>query len=158
VIRALEVTIGSGRRFSEFGPGLAEYRPCPYRLVGLRWPRHVLDRRIAERLAGQLAAGFLDEVRALRDRPAPLSRTARQALGYRELLAHLDGELSENEAVELALTRMRRFARRPERWFRRDPRIEWFDVADDDELDSLAAVLVDDDRRVVPQSVRPLRP
>jgi tRNA dimethylallyltransferase len=75
-----------------------------------------------------MAAGFLDEVRALLARPAGLSRTARQALGYRELIAHLAGELTLDEALDEARRRTRRFARRQQRWFGRDPRIHWIDV------------------------------
>jgi tRNA dimethylallyltransferase len=128
VVRALEVTIGSGRPFSSYGPGLTAYPPTPVRLFGLRMPREVLDDRIAERFEAQMAAGLLDEVKALAARPAALSRTASQALGYRELLAHLDGDCTEAEAVQLAVTRTRQFARRQERWFRRDPRITWIDL------------------------------
>lgn len=125
VLRALEVTLGSGRPFSSFGPGLTDYPPSPFRLLGIRLARPVVDERIAARYDEQLAAGFLDEVRALAARPAGLSRTARQALGYRELLAHVAGEVTLEEAVDLAVRRTRRFARRQERWFRRDPRIRW---------------------------------
>ncbi len=57
-----------------------------------------------------------------------MSRTAAQALGYRELLAHVRGEIALHDAVDLAVIRTRRFAVRQERWFRRDPRITWFDV------------------------------
>ena len=64
-------------------------------------------------------------------RPAGLSRTARQALGYRELLDHVGGRTSLDEAVHLAITRTRQFAVRQERWFRRDPRIRWVDATDD---------------------------
>ncbi len=125
VVRALEVTLGSGRPFSAQGPGLETYPAVAHPLVGLRLDRPEIDRRIAERYDQQLADGFLDEVRALAARPEPLSATAGQALGYRELLAHLGGELSQDQAVELAIARTRRFERRQERWFRRDPRIDW---------------------------------
>jgi tRNA dimethylallyltransferase len=131
IVRALEVTLGSGRPFSSFGPGLTEYPPVAARQIGLRWPRAVLGRRIEQRYEQQLADGFLVEVEALAARPGGLSRTARQALGYRELLAHLDGECSLDEAIALAIVRTRRFAVRQERWFRRDPRIRWVDVDDD---------------------------
>jgi len=140
VVRALEVTLGSGRPFSSFGPGLAAYPPSPYRLVGVRLPRAVVDRRIAERYRAQMEAGFLDEVRRLAARPAGISATAAQALGYRELLAHLAGRGSLDEALDLAVRRTRRFARRQERWFRRDPRIEWLE-ADDDPMDVLPTLL-----------------
>jgi tRNA dimethylallyltransferase len=126
IVRALEVTLGSGRAFSSYGPGLTEYHHSDFVLVGLTRPRPELDERIDRRYDEQLAAGFLDEVRALAAHP--MSRTARQALGYKELLAHLAGEMSEADAVALAKARTRRFARRQERWFRRDPRIRWIDA------------------------------
>ncbi len=126
IVRALEVTIGSGRPFSSYGPGLAHYPATPFVQVGLRWERDRLDERIAARYRRQMADGFLDEVRSLAGQP--ISRTASQALGYKELLAHVHGETSLDDALELAVVRTRRFARRQERWFRRDPRIHWLDA------------------------------
>ena len=71
-------------------------------------------------------AGLVDEVRGLRDR-GELSRTAAQAIGYREVLDHLDGEEPSLEnALEATVVRTRQFARRQRMWFRRDPRISWF--------------------------------
>ena len=127
IVRALEVTLGSGRRFSSFGPGLSAFPPTRFRLAGVWLPRHVVAARIEARYTDQLASGFLDEVRALAggtDRP--LSRTARRALGYRELLDHLAGRASLDVAVAVAVARTRQFARRQRMWFRRDPRIVWF--------------------------------
>ncbi len=72
----------------------------------------------------------MDEVRRLAAEPRGLSRTARQALGYRQLLAHLAGESDLDTALADAVTATRRFARRQERWFRRDPRIAWIDASD----------------------------
>ena len=86
IIRALEVCLGSGQPFSSFGPGLDTYPPTRFDLVGLWLPRTVVADRIAARYHEQLEAGFLDEVRRLAGQPRPLSRTATQALGYRELL------------------------------------------------------------------------
>ena len=126
VVRALEVTLGGGRPFSSYGPGLDRYPPTPFVQVGLHRERPDLDARIAARYRDQLEAGFLDEVRALAGRE--LSRTAAQALGYRELLAHLRGELTLEAAVEAAVARTRRFARRQQRWFRRDLRIRWLNA------------------------------
>ena len=90
IVRALEVTIGSGRPFSSYGPGVDTYAPAAVAQIGLRWPRDVLTRRIAERVEEMFAAGFVDEVRATAA-PAGFSRTARQALGYREILDALEG-------------------------------------------------------------------
>ncbi len=138
IVRALEVCLGSGQPFSSFGPGLEHYPDVDIVQIGLRWPRAALRRRIAARYREQMDAGFLDEVRTLTHRR--LSRTASQALGYRELLAHLQGEMSLADALDLAITRTGQFAVRQERWFRRDPRIRWVDVADDP-LEALPLVL-----------------
>lgn len=126
LIRALEVTIGSGRPFSSYGPGLDAYPDTPFVFTGLTLPRDVMAARIAARYLQQMDAGFLAEVIALSNSPAGWSRTAAAALGYRELVAHLRGEMDLADAVALAVQRTRRFAVRQERWFRRDPRIEWF--------------------------------
>jgi tRNA dimethylallyltransferase len=147
VVRALEVCEGSGRPFSSFGPGLDAHPPTPVEMVGVRWPATVVAERISARYRAQVEAGFVDEVRRLREGP-PLSHTAAQALGYRELLAHLDAAAvgsptpTLDEALDLAVRRTRQFARRQRAWFRRDPRIGWLDVDDDPvhALDDLLAV------------------
>lgn len=130
IIRALEVCVGSGRPFSSYGPGLqatrSDERAVPPVIVGILWPREELRRRIELRFAVQIRQGFLDEAASLRSSFGErLSRTARQALGYRELWAHLDGLSTLDEAIETAIVRTRQFAVRQERWFRRDPRIRW---------------------------------
>ncbi|MFT7648202.1 MAG: tRNA dimethylallyltransferase [Candidatus Poriferisodalaceae bacterium] len=127
VLRALEVTIGSGQPFSSFGPGVDSYPDVPHRLIGIEIARPLLDERIEARYHEQIATGFLDEVEGLLARSAGWSRTAAQALGYKELASHVAGECSLDEALALANKRTRRFARRQQRWFRRDPRIEWIE-------------------------------
>ena len=127
VVRALEVTLGSGRRFSSYGPGLGAYPPTPVTLVGIPFDAATADAAVEARLHRLIEGGFLDEVRRLAARPAGLSRTARQALGYRELLAHVEEGVDLDEAVALAVRRTRAFARRQWAWFRRDPRIDWLD-------------------------------
>jgi tRNA dimethylallyltransferase len=131
VVRALEVTLGSGRPFSSFGPGLEAYPSTAFDLVGIDRPVDVLNERVAARYREQVAAGFVDEVRALAEAPGGLGRTASQALGYAELLAVVRGELDLDAALELAITRTRRFARRQRSWFRRDPRVTWLEVGAD---------------------------
>jgi tRNA dimethylallyltransferase len=127
VVRALEVTLGSGRPFSSFGPGLDRYGPTDFVLVGVPLDRPRSDRRIAERFSTMLDAGLLEEVRTLAARPGGLSRTARQALGYRELLDHLERGTPLADAHADAVRRTRALARRQWAWFRRDPRIHWLD-------------------------------
>ncbi len=125
VVRALEVTLGSGRPFSEFGPGLEAYPARGIGQVGLARDPEEIERRIAARFDAMLEAGLVAEVQALAARPGGISRTARQALGYREILGHVEGGTPLDECVEEAVRRTRRFARRQAAWFRRDPRIVW---------------------------------
>lgn len=158
LVRALEVTIGSGRPFSSYGPGLERYPSTRYLLVGLRLGRRVLDERLARRLDAQLAAGLLDEVRALAARSGGLSRTAAEAVGYRELLAHVAGVCSLEDARAVALARLRRLARRQEAWFRRDPRIVWFDAQDPRLADRVAALVAREAPRVAAALVSGGRP
>lgn len=126
VVRALEVVVGSGRPFSSFGPGLDVHPATRFRLAGVWLPRPVVSERITVRLQTMVDDGFVDEVRALLARPGGLSRTAGQALGYREVLCHLAGECTLEEAVAEAVRRTRAFARRQRMWFRRDPRVTWY--------------------------------
>ena len=125
--RALEVTIGSGRPFSSFGPGTGAYPDNGISQIGILWPRDLLARRIEARVHAMIAAGLLAEVRGLYERRA-LSREAQQALGYKELIDHLEGRTGFDEAVATIVTRTRQFAVRQERWFRRDPRVQWVTV------------------------------
>lgn len=128
VARALEVLQITGRPFSSFGAGLQEFGApvFPVRIAGVWLPRAVLNDRIERRFALMRGAGLVDEVRGLEARGA-LSRTARQAIGYREVLAHLDGEIPVlDDAFAAAVVRTRQFARRQRMWFRRDPRARWF--------------------------------
>ena len=137
IVRALEVSVGSGQPFSSFGPGVGAYPPTDIAQYGIRWPRAELAERIERRVATMMATGLLDEVAHLAAHG--LSPTARQALGYKELLDHLDGLATLDDAVEAIVTRTRRFATRQERWFRRDPRIRWIDI-DPAAADPLAEV------------------
>jgi tRNA dimethylallyltransferase len=142
VVRALEVTMGSGRPFSDFGPGLEAYPDSGIPQVGIARPPEDVDRRIEVRFGAMVEAGLVDEVRALLARPRGLSRTARQALGYREVLAHLEEGVPLEAALDEALVRTRQFARRQASWFRRDPRISWADgaAAAQDLVDQVLAV------------------
>lgn len=129
-VRALEVVRLTGRPFSSFGEGLARYPDTDVVQIGIRFDAARTDLAIDARFEGWMRDGLLDELRGLLAHGG-LSRTARQAAGYRQLLEHLEGEVGLDDAVANALSATRRLARRQWRWFRRDPRITW---ADDHEL------------------------
>lgn len=144
IMRALEVTIGSGRPFSSYGPGLVEYPEVPFTLIGLRMDRDVADARINARYEMQMEAGFLTEVERLAARERPIGRTARQALGYRELLTHIEDGVELEDALEEAKLRTRRFARRQIKWYRRDPRIQWVDTDGSEAARAAAITTIDE--------------
>jgi len=129
IIRALEVCEGSGRPFSSFGPGVDTYPASEVQQVALRWPRDVLARRIEERVQVMIERGLQAEVEKLLTQG--LSPTAMQALGYKEMVEHIEGRMSLEEVIATIVVKTRQFAVRQERWFRRDPRINWFDIESD---------------------------
>ncbi|HWD24881.1 MAG TPA: tRNA (adenosine(37)-N6)-dimethylallyltransferase MiaA [Acidimicrobiales bacterium] len=144
IVRALEVIEGTGRRFSSFGPGLSTYAESPWTIVGLELDRDSLDASIERRLDHHLADGFVEETAGLLARPGGLSRTARQALGYRELIEHLEGVRDFAGTREAILARTRTFARRQESWFRRDPRVRWMRADRSDLVDAVEALVISD--------------
>jgi tRNA dimethylallyltransferase len=140
VVRALEAIEVSGQPFSATLPRL-EYALDHAHQVGVRIDRPTLDARIAQRVDLMWEQGFVDEVRRLLDAGLAEARTASTAIGYREVAAHLRGELTEDEARERTVVATRRFARRQEQWFSKDPRITWVDWDDPDRLDKAVAAV-----------------
>ena len=124
VVRALEVIELTGRPFSSFRRAM-DAPVSRYRLavLGLDPGRETLRTRVAERVAAMAEAGLVEEVRRLATRP--LSRTARQALGYKELLDALEQGTPLQQALDAVVRRTRAYARRQLAWFRRDPRVRW---------------------------------
>jgi len=132
VVRALEAIEVTGRPFSatlpryEHPPGLA-----PVVQLGLRLPRPALYARVDLRVERMAGAGLVEEVRRLEEEGLREGRTASRALGYAQVLDHLAGRCSLAEALAGTAAATRRFARRQESWFRRDPRVRWLDVDPD---------------------------
>jgi tRNA dimethylallyltransferase len=126
IVRALEVIELTGRPFSSFGAGLDDY-PAPaisVAMIGIAIEPELLGARIADRVDAMRTRGLLDEVRGLTDRV--LSRTAREAIGYREMFDHLSGVTPRlADALDAIVRRTRRFARRQRAWFGHDPRVQW---------------------------------
>ena len=123
IVRALEVVAITGRPFSASLPELRYHCPDAHQ-IGVDIPRPVLDER-----------------RRLADRGLREGRTASRALGYQQVLAFLDGAITEEQALEQTVTGTRRFARRQDSWFRKDPRITWVGWDDPDRVaKALAAV------------------
>lgn len=126
IVRALEVVELTGGRFAATLPGHRPHYPHTLRL-GLTAERAVLDERITRRVDVMWERGLVDEVRALERVGLRDGVTASRALGYKQVLAFLAGEVGEQEAREQTVRETKRFARRQESWFRRDPHVHWLD-------------------------------
>lgn len=129
VVRALEVIALTG----SWQPSLPSWRYAvdDVRQFGLELDRAELDARIDARVERMWADGLVAEVRTLAERGLREGRTASRALGYRQVLAFLDGDLTQDEARERTASGTRKFARKQLGWFRRDPRIEWLPALDE---------------------------
>jgi tRNA dimethylallyltransferase len=126
LVRALEVFELTGRPISSLQtewttPGHRH----DARWFGLRWDKDALNRRINARIKAMLASGWLDETRRLLDCYGDFSKTASEATGYHELVEHLRGRLSLDDATERIKIATRQLARRQMRWFKRFPRVQW---------------------------------
>ena len=130
VVRALEMC-DEGVSYARQKAGFSQ--PCslyPSHLFALTRERSVLYARIDARVDEMMAAGLVDEVRSLIAAGARNALTSRQAIGYKEIIQALDGELSLAEAVELIKRRSRRYAKRQLSWCRSDARMIWIDIDD----------------------------
>lgn len=147
IVRALEVIALTG----SYSAGLPawEYAFPGALQYGLDLPRDEMDRRIERRVQWMWDAGFVEEVRGLVPRGLRQGRTASRALGYRQILDHLDGSSSEPEAMAATIAGTRRFARKQLGWFRRDPRIVWLPA-----IEGVAETIVSDLRGRLDQNMQ----
>lgn len=137
IVRALEVIEITGAPFTANLPRQEYVRPAVQ--IGLDCDREVLDSRVAARVEHMWQAGLVDEVRTLAAHG--LGRTASRAVGYAEVLAHLAGEITEDQARTDVTANTRRLARKQMGWFGRDPRITWLDAGSPDLLERALAVV-----------------
>ncbi len=126
VIRALEVYHLTGKPFSE----LKKKGTSPYNAlwIGLNIPRELLYERINQRVDDMIAAGLVDEVKQLWSKGYRLHLTSMQAIGYKEIMNYLEGDISFEEAVQMIKQGSRKYAKRQLSWFRRLSEIYWFDI------------------------------
>ncbi|MGW4160012.1 tRNA (adenosine(37)-N6)-dimethylallyltransferase MiaA [Streptomyces sp. NPDC004788] len=143
IVRALEVIEITGKPFTANLPGHDSVYDTVQ--IGVDVARPELDERIATRVDRMWEAGLVDEVRALEARGLREGRTAARALGYQQVLAALAGECTDDEARAETVRATKRFARRQDSWFRRDPRVHWLSgaAADRGELPRQALTLVE---------------
>jgi tRNA dimethylallyltransferase len=128
IVRALSVAISTGRPLSAWHADAPAPQPLAARKIGLTLPRAVLYDRIAARVQQMVDRGWPAEVRRLLDAGVPRDAPALQAIGYSDWIRHFDGEADLRETVEAVVRATRRYAKRQETWFRREPGIEWHDA------------------------------
>ncbi len=130
VIRAIEVTLLTGRPYSEQAQSFTQnaYANIPVLMVGLRWQREELEQRIRERVDRMMDKGLLEEARMLYSKGIPLDHPSMMGLGYRQLFSYFTGDYTLEQAIEQIKIETRRFAKRQMTWFSRDLRIHWFDM------------------------------
>jgi len=125
-VRALEVAAITGREFSSYASAWERYPADRVRAAGVDLPRASLEARVRERVRAMVRAGFIEEVERLVARGLSDWLTSSRAIGYAEIARHLAGELTLQEAIDGTVKRTKNLARRQRAWFRRDPRIRWF--------------------------------
>ena len=133
IVRALEIVMITGEPFAASLPDQFESF-LPVLEIGLNSAREHLVERLAQRVRDMWSSGLVDEVKGLVDKGIRDSKTASQAIGYSQALASIDGRLTEEEAIAETILLTQRYARRQMSWFRRDPRIHWFDYQAEDLL------------------------
>ncbi|GAA1284596.1 MULTISPECIES: tRNA (adenosine(37)-N6)-dimethylallyltransferase MiaA [Streptomyces] len=143
IVRALEVIEITGKPFTANLPGHESVYDTVQ--IGVDVARPELDERIATRVDRMWGAGLVDEVRTLEARGLRDGRTASRALGYQQVLTALAGECTEDEARAETVRATKRFARRQDSWFRRDPRVHWLSgaAAERGELPARAMTLIE---------------
>jgi tRNA dimethylallyltransferase len=144
LVRALEVFHETGRPISELQTQWANAEPKKETppIFCLGRDREDLRARMGKRIDGQIAAGWVEEVQRLLARGLEKNTTAMQAAGYRELVAHVHGNLPLDKAVTLIKTRTRQLAKRQLTWFRREPQVDWIEVGREEQpLDTARRIL-----------------
>ncbi|HNJ79650.1 MAG TPA: tRNA dimethylallyltransferase, partial [Marmoricola sp.] len=140
IVRALEVIELTGKSFTATLPTHDYHYPGAVQ-IGVDIERRVLDQRIAARVHQMWADGFVAEVTGLLPHGLAGSRTASRALGYRQILQYLAGEITEDEAREQTISGTKRFARRQDSWFRKDPRVSWLPHDEPDRVNRALSLL-----------------
>jgi tRNA dimethylallyltransferase len=139
VIRALEVIELTGRAFSD---QRAEWKIPSVKLIGLEMDRADLHERINARVDAMFKAGLVDETRALLKKGLRENQTASQALGYKQVIEHLEGKIALPETIEMVKLRTRQFAKRQFTWFKRKLPCQWIQVKKSDNARDIAASLI----------------
>ena len=138
IVRAMEVFELTGKPISSFQQQFdAENTLRDWKIIGLRRDKADTGTRINQRVKRMLENGFIDEVKALLAEDEPLSKQAASAIGYAEIIDHLNGNLPFEEAVEKIKINTRRFAKAQRTWFKTFKNVNWLDIAEDESSEDI---------------------
>ena len=142
IIRALEVHELTGKPISTFQQQWESPPSNDWSVIGLRRPKEIESRRINQRIKRMIDQGLLDEVKSLLAEPKPMSQQARAAIGYAEIIDHLEGKMTLDETVEQIKINTRHLAKAQRTWFKTFPQIQWLDITEDQTLDAVLSQIL----------------
>ncbi|MEN8127035.1 MAG: tRNA (adenosine(37)-N6)-dimethylallyltransferase MiaA [Planctomycetota bacterium] len=138
IVRALEVYELTGKPISDFQKQWEDAHPASnWFVIGLRREKDIESQRMNLRVKRMMEAGLADEVAALLAEDKPLSPQAAAAIGYAEMIAHLNGEMELDETIERIKINTRRFAKSQRTWFKTFKNVNWIDVAENDTVETV---------------------
>ncbi len=144
IIRALEVFHLTGKPIWMLQKEYKRDTDIQFKLYGLRWERQLLYKNIESRVDEMMEAGLIEEVRKILGRGFDKSLNALNTVGYKEIISYLNGEIPLNIAIELIKRNTRRFAKRQITWFNKDKRINWINIAEQEELPKANEIILGD--------------
>jgi len=144
VIRALEVFHITGKSILEFHQEHKRESDLEFHQFGLNWKRDLLYHNIEERVDEMISAGLVSEVKSILESGYSQKLNSLNTVGYKEIIAHLNGEYNLERAIELIKRNTRRFAKRQMTWFRKDESIEWFDIEDGSDIDGIGENILEE--------------
>lgn len=144
VIRALEVFQLTGKPIWMLQKEYKRNTDIQFKQYGLRWEREKLYKNIDSRVDEMIESGLVEEVKEITGRGFDKSLNALNTVGYKEIIAYLNGEIPLRKAVELIKRNTRRFAKRQMTWFNKDKRIKWIDIAEPEELSRAGEIIMTD--------------
>ena len=144
VIRALEVYKLSGKPINQLHAGYKRKDDYKFLQYGLSWERSQLYKNIESRVDAMIENGLVQEVREILKRGFSPKLNSLNTVGYKEIIEHIDGQISLERAVELIKRNTRRYAKRQLTWFRKDQNINWFEVNSATDLYNISNIIITD--------------
>jgi tRNA dimethylallyltransferase len=142
VLRALEVYLTTGQPIWKFHEKQERDVDVEFKMYGLNWKREVLFKNIEARVDSMIDNGLIEEIKYILDKGYSKTLNALNTVGYKEIISYLDGEISQDRAVDLIKRNTRRYAKRQMTWFRKVEGMHWFDVASFEDLDNICEEII----------------